>query len=341
MLTDDPATLNAALAVAASAAVEPRLVSGSAELRAAWSADVVLIGADCAAEVAARGLQRRADVFLLGAATPSDDLARWSLSLGAVAVQLPAGLGWLTSTVTELLGREEPAQRAVAVIGGSGGVGASTLAAAVALLAARRHRGSLLLDLDPLGGGLDLLLGAERLAGWRWPQLRGARGRLGELRGHLPAVDGVDILSMARVDPVAEVGDAAIRAVLGAATRTYPLSVVDVGRSSGPLGAVAIDAADLVVLVASGGVRGIAAARAAADRWRGQGTCAVIVRTGGQRPIPAETAAERIGIPLLATVPDDQRIVRAGEDGNPPGLTRHSALGSAARAVLDAVGIAE
>ena len=27
-----------------------------------------------------------------------------------------------------------------------------------------------LVDLDPMGGGLDLLLGAESTPGWRWPR---------------------------------------------------------------------------------------------------------------------------------------------------------------------------
>ena len=58
---------------------------------------------------------------------------------------------------------------------------------------------TLLVDLDPLGGGLDLLLGAERLAGLRWPDLAGARGRLGGgmLRDALPRLDGLSLLSWA------------------------------------------------------------------------------------------------------------------------------------------------
>ena len=44
----------------------------------------------------------------------------------------------------------------------------------------------MLIDADPRSGGLDLLLGAERTAGWRWPRLATARGHLGDLTGQLP-----------------------------------------------------------------------------------------------------------------------------------------------------------
>jgi Mrp family chromosome partitioning ATPase len=84
-----------------------------------------------------------------------------------------------------------------AFMGGSGGVGATTLAAGLAFVAARTQR-TMLIDADPRSGGLDLLLGAERTPGWRWPRLATARGHLGDLTGQLPSIDGIDLLSMAR-----------------------------------------------------------------------------------------------------------------------------------------------
>lgn len=62
----------------------------------------------------------------------------------------------------------------VAVIGGCGGAGASWFSVALARVATD----ALLVDLDPWGGGIDLLLGAEGVSGLRWPDLAVQGGRL-------------------------------------------------------------------------------------------------------------------------------------------------------------------
>jgi CO dehydrogenase nickel-insertion accessory protein CooC1 len=71
--------------------------------------------------------------------------------------------------------------------GGRGGAGASVLATALALTASRLDRPTMLVDADPYGGGLDLVLGAEKTGGLRWPDLAGTRGRVGgrTLREHV------------------------------------------------------------------------------------------------------------------------------------------------------------
>ncbi|MGH8862840.1 MAG: septum site-determining protein Ssd, partial [Jatrophihabitantaceae bacterium] len=62
----------------------------------------------------------------------------------------------------------------IGVIGGSGGVGASTFASVVASVAGR----AVLIDLDTVGGGIDVLLGMEETAGARWSGLRVGGGYL-------------------------------------------------------------------------------------------------------------------------------------------------------------------
>ncbi|WP_155886161.1 hypothetical protein [Actinoalloteichus caeruleus] len=58
------------------------------------------------------------------------------------------------------------------------GAGASTFAASVAWASARRGGHPLLVDRDPLGGGLDLALGMEKVSGPRWSGCSTATGRL-------------------------------------------------------------------------------------------------------------------------------------------------------------------
>ncbi len=63
----------------------------------------------------------------------------------------------------------------VAVIGGRGGAGASLFAVALAQAASD----SLLVDVDPWAGGIDLVVGAEATPGVRWPDLA-LQGRTAE-----------------------------------------------------------------------------------------------------------------------------------------------------------------
>ena len=119
----------------------------------------------------------------------------------------------------------------IGVVGGSGGVGASALTAAIAVRGAQAGLRTVCLDGDRLGGGLDVTLGIEQERGVRWPDLAGARGRIDgpELLRALPAVDGVAVLSFDRardVRPAAEI----LREVLIALSRATDLVVVDLPR---------------------------------------------------------------------------------------------------------------
>src|SRR5450759_5675681 len=92
----------------------------------------------------------------------------------------------------------------IGVAGGSGGVGASVLTAAIAVRAALAGLRPVCLDGDRLGGGLDVTLGIEQEPGVRWPDLAGVRGRVdgSELLRRLPSVDDVSVLSFDRARDV-------------------------------------------------------------------------------------------------------------------------------------------
>src|SRR5437879_9450609 len=62
----------------------------------------------------------------------------------------------------------------IGVLSGCGGAGASVLAAVLAAAAER----CMLIDCDHLGGGIDVLLGCERVPGPRWRHVRLRGGEL-------------------------------------------------------------------------------------------------------------------------------------------------------------------
>jgi hypothetical protein len=157
------------------------------------------------------------------------------MPLGAAVLVLPDGARWLSSIISGAHSSDAGRVLVCGVVGGSGGVGASTLAAGVASAAARRRRSVALVDVDVAGGGLDLLLRAEEVPGWRWSRLRTARGQIGDLRGKVPSIDGIDLISMGRVGE-SDVGRDAVTAVIASLGRTHEIVVLDIGRD---LGAVA------------------------------------------------------------------------------------------------------
>ena len=134
--------------------------------------------------------------------SPRMQLERRAVVPRALLVGAPVAAVLATLVVSSLLvGRDELGTGGAALlrlVGGSGGVGATTLACG---LAQRGHRQGLqvaLVELDPCGGGVDLVFGAEQAKGWRWPDLASATGHIGDLRGQLPNVSGVDLVSTGR-----------------------------------------------------------------------------------------------------------------------------------------------
>jgi hypothetical protein len=180
----------------------------------------------------------------------------------------------------------------IGLVGGSGGVGASTFAAVLAAAAGD----TVLVDLDATGGGIDVTLGVEAVPGARWSGLHVAGGRLepAALVGGLPRWGRVAVLAA----DVAEFDPEAVLQVVGAAAAAGPV-VLDLPRTAGPERAAGLLRCDLVVLVARGDVSGLVAAHAVAAGLP-ELPVGVVVRRG---EVPSADAAELVGRPLLGELP--------------------------------------
>lgn len=181
----------------------------------------------------------------------------------------------------------------VGVLGGSGGVGASTLAAALATSAGR----SVLIDCDPVGGGVDVLLGIEAEPGARWSGLQVDGGRLDPelLEEGLPRWGDVGVLAADAAPP-----PAAIEQVVTAAAELGTV-VLDLPREPGPLRSAALACCRLCVVLASSRVAGLAAARATLPVGVALG---VVLRRGPSGDsVPSVDAARMLGVPLLGGLP--------------------------------------
>jgi hypothetical protein len=192
----------------------------------------------------------------------------------------------------------------IGVVGGSGGVGASTFAAVLAAVAGT----GVLIDLDPVGGGIDVLLGIEGVGGARWSGLRLGGGRLDPalLAEGLPRWGGVSVLAADLPPPAG-----AVPAVLEAARSLGPV-VLDLGRSPSARRSAGVEQCCLVVLLAAGDVRGLAAARVAAIALSDVRT-GLVVRRG---TMAADETAQLVGAPLLGELPS---IATRGDRACRPG----------------------
>lgn len=231
----------------------------------------------------------------------------------------------------------------VVVLGASGGVGASTWAAALARRLSLHLGECVLVDGCPAAGGLDLSCGTEHVPGLRWPDLARLRGAVScsRLVGALPAAD-VPVLSADGRG--GDVPDSVVTDVLESLRGEVPV-VVDAR-----IGPAWVDgllrAADVVHVVSGLRVRQVADTQAVLGRVtrlrgadgvdRAGELAPVRLLTRGERAADAalEELVEQLDLPHLGHLRDDAKVRRAGERGDWPGL-RGALRDTADRVVLD------
>jgi len=224
----------------------------------------------------------------------------------------------------------------IGVVGGSGGVGASVLVAAIAVRAAQTGLRSVCLDGDRLGGGLDVTLGIEQERGVRWPDLAGARGCIDgpELLRRLPSVDGVHVLSFDRGRDL-PLAVEVVQEVLSALDAVADVVVIDLPRPDHEIFAAMAPSVDAMMLLAGSGIRDLAGASAIADHLIG--ACPDVwlcLRTSGKGSHFADTVAGALDLPLLAVVREEASLAADVLHGIPPGSCARGALAAVADVVL-------
>ncbi|ORA74538.1 hypothetical protein BST25_09565 [Mycobacterium heidelbergense] len=319
------------------AAVGARVVHAGAGAvsRKTWSAAAAVVLDEAAADRCGKAaLPRRAHVSLLTVAEPAT--ATWSsaVAVGAQHVlRLPGQERELIRALAEAgesARDDEPRGDVVAVIGGCGGAGASLLAVALAQAAAE----ALLVDLDPWGGGIDLLVGSETAPGLRWPDLALQGGRLNwsAVREALPRHRGISLLSGTRRDY--ELEGAPVEAVVDAGRRGGATVICDLPRRLTEATQTALDAADLVVVAGRCAVRACAATAAMVPVLAAiNPNLGLVVRGPSPGGLRAAEVADITGLPLLASIKAQPQLAQQLERGGLR-LGRRSGVAVAARRVL-------
>lgn len=338
VLTADESLLDDLLRLVAAAGCEADVARDAGLVRARWrSAPLVLLGADRLAAAHRARLPRREGVLLVGRHAPEPTAWSSAVDVGVARVlTLPDAEGALVDLLADTAERAITPGYVVAVVGGRGGAGASVLATGLAVTAARGGCDVLLLDADPLGGGLDLVLGVEAHPGLRWPDLAAASGRLSAAALHqaLPSAYGVSILSHQR-GRACEPGPEAMIAVAQTGQRAGDLVVVDLARDGTPGQAALAGLADLVLLVVPAEVRACAAAGRVAELLALSTTAiSVVVRTPSPAGVTPEVVSANLGLPVAGVLRREPGLPAALERGEAPARRGRGPLASLCRSLL-------
>ena len=242
--------------------------------------------------------------------------------------------------------------RVIGVVGARGGIGASSLAAALARRltragpgrrpgrrgggaatgwpAARAPAAVALVDLDA-GGGLDVLLGVEGARGLRWPDLTGARGEVSgaELTALLPRWSGVTVLSADRARPGAP-PEEVVADVLDALVASHDRVVLDLARRDVLGGRGPLDRCGVVLVLAARDLRSAAGVLALRSALLAQvPEVRLVVRGPAPGGLGVLELAHVVDLPVAASMGPQRGFDAALERGSGPGLRRRGPLARA------------
>ena len=334
-LTRDDDLLDELLRLAAAAGVTPEVAGDGRTALASWtSAPLVLVGLDVLEGLARCHPPRRDGVHLAAWGEVPDSSLRSALAVHAETVtSFPRSSAWLVEQLTDL-GDERPQRgRLVGVLGGSGGAGASVLAAALAQVAGES---AVLLDLDPLGGGLDRVFGLERHDGVRWEALGQTTGRISaqSLRDGLPRAGSVALLTWGS-PPEGWPATFTLREALSAARRGHDVVVLDLPRTGGERWRETVSRCHRVLVVVRPTLAGLASSARLLGCLPDRSRARLVLRGPG---LPAADVASALGVPVVADAGDHRRVAELVELGLGPVSGRRSTLARAARDCLSDLG---
>lgn len=317
----DEALLDELLKLAAAAGCELDRVPDAAGARHRWStAPLIVLDEKAVAECIAAAVPTRDAIVVVTTDPEPPALWKQAMEIGAERViTLPGAEPWLVSALADAMeGPASNAGKVLAVLGARGGAGASVFTVAVGLTAMKSGENTLLVDCDPRGGGLDVVLGAESEAGFRWPDLQLSAGRIAAtalyeaLPNRRKGDARLSLLSGARKgeSPAPD----AVAAVIEAGRRIGDVVICDIPRQWESSSWAAIDRADLTIIVTPAELRATITAKQLAQELTERGANPQLVvrgpSPGGLRP---DEIAATAGVPLLAAMRPEPQLAQSLE----------------------------
>lgn len=328
VVCQQPETVEHLAALTTASQLSTQVASAHLASAAVWqSALVVVVAVTELAALAAAHLPRRPHVLVFG--DPQAEDWRHAFEIGAERVVSPAtDSGWLIDQVRRA-GRVMPAGLVVGVVGCRGGAGASVFACALAVAAVRAQHQPYLIDCDPWGCGLAVMMGVDRLDGLTWDQVSAGSGNIppASLQTAMSRIDGVAVLGWDAQAASAVPGGVA-GSVLDASRLCTPLTLVDLGRGVEAIQQEALTRCDRVLMLVPADVRSVHSARRLFSR-PGTSSWEVVVRGPNPGGLLVEDVAAALDVPVLAAVGADRGLDARLERGETPGKRVRTPLGRA------------
>ena len=297
----------------------------------------VLVGLDAAPALVRTGVPRRVEALIVG--SDGDLPALWKMAgdLGAGgAVSLPSGSAWLVQWLHgRVVGPATADSLIAAVFSAAGGVGASTLAAGLAVTAAGCGLQPMLIDAHPGPAGVELLLG-DASAAEHWSRFASIRGFLAPEELHrLPVLEGVRCLGWGNSAEI-PLWQGALGSVVNAARHEHDLVVVDAGLHPLSLAELPRRTRPILLLPASWRGSMAAAARLPALRQAFDQAPLVVLRDVGGKGDPRAWLRDFPDCEVLL-LRFDPTVIDDEEQCRPPGSRSRSAIGRLSRQILAAI----
>jgi secretion/DNA translocation related CpaE-like protein len=343
VVTGDPDLLDDLLRLAAAGGTEVDVACDLPAARHRYpAAPLVLVGVDQVGACLRARLPHRKRVVFAGRGELADPVFDAARTLGIDhVVTLPTAEAWVVDRFAERPVTSAAGGRTLAVIGGRGGAGASILSAGLAVTAVTAGHRTLLIDADPLGGGLDLVLGWENIDGLRWSALARAGGRVrpGALLDALPHRGDLVLLSFARDQGPLMPADA-MAATLDAGRRGREVIIADLPRQMDDASVLALQAADRAVLIVPAELRAAAAASRIVRMIRvHRDDLSLVVRGPAPGKLKAREVAAALHLPLAGTLRPEPALCHALERGYAPARDGRGSLAMLCkRLITDLVG---
>ncbi|HXV93142.1 MAG TPA: septum site-determining protein Ssd, partial [Pseudonocardia sp.] len=196
-----------------------------------------------------------------------------------------------------------------------------------------------LVDADPMGAGIEWVIGLDEPAGAGWATLQQSAGRLGSrsLRTSLPRRGDLAVLGWGE-GPRGDLEAGVVREVVSAAKRGSGLVVADLPRHLDTGAAELLRRCDALLVVTPLTLPAVAAAAHAVRTLTPGVPRAFLVARGPATGLDPAEVSRLLGVPLAAEMADQRGLAEAVELGVGPLPRRRGPLLRAVRTTLARVG---
>lgn len=226
-------------------------------------------------------------------------------------LELPKESAGLLQKLSDLENYKQTRAKTIGIISGSGGAGASTIAS-LAAWGLRRKFQTVLVDLIPDGGGLDVIFAQESNPASRWGEFENSQGEIPvkTFQSELINIESLSLMSYGR-DNLAN-NPQVNRKVLNSLLQAFELAIVDVNLSN--LNKINFHE---VILICTNTVRSVAASMGRLEEIIKRGfNPKLIVRELPGGDVAAEKISQSLNIALAGEFPHDPQLQKDLDRGN-------------------------